>query len=62
MAYAHPPRTGILIYRLPGHRGFIMHGLHLIDELYDCRCDPRLLADVAQRCGSSAWRFVPPRA
>ena len=47
MAYAHPPRTGILIYRLPEHRGFAMHGLHLIDELYDCRCDPQLLADAA---------------
>jgi S-adenosylmethionine decarboxylase proenzyme len=24
-----------------------MHGLHLIDELYGCRCDPQLLADAA---------------
>jgi S-adenosylmethionine decarboxylase proenzyme len=31
-----PPRTG----------GFAMPGLHLLAELYDCRCPPQLLTDA----------------
>ena len=30
-----------------GKRALPMHGLHLIAELHDCRCDPRLLGDAA---------------
>jgi spermidine synthase/S-adenosylmethionine decarboxylase len=27
-------------------KAFVMHGLHLIAELHECRCDPRLLSDA----------------
>ncbi|WP_300336190.1 S-adenosylmethionine decarboxylase [Accumulibacter sp.] len=38
-------RPGLAICRFPERRGLAAHGLQLIAELHDCRCDSRLLAE-----------------